>query len=158
MSTESSVTEWLAALKSEDSIAAHHLWERYVEKLARLARKKLTKVSRRPADEDDVVAEVFADFLQGVQERRFERLHDRSDLWQILVMLTERKAIGLVRREAAAKRGRNQTRGESVFEQPGMKSSRRGIAQVTGREPDPAAREQLAPREPHDGLIHRSTR
>src|SRR5262245_24561684 len=110
MSSENSVTEWLVALKSDRSLAAQRLWERYVEKLARLARKILTKASRRTADEDDVVAEVFADFLQGVQERRFERLHDRNDLWQILAMLTERKAIGVVRRETAVKRGRGKTR------------------------------------------------
>ena len=145
MSNENSVTQWLAALRSEHSIAAQRIWERYVEKLARLARKKLGRVSRRAADEDDVVQEVFADFLQGVQQRRFERLHDRNDLWQILTMLTERKAIGLVRRETATKRGRGQTLGESAFDKPAVEASAPpGIGQVAGREPDPEFAAEVA--------------
>jgi len=145
MPNEHSVTEWIAALKSDHSIAGQRLWERYVEKLARLARKKLGGVSRRGADEDDVVAEVFADFLQGVQDRRFDRLHDRNDLWQVLAMLTERRAVGLVRRETAAKRGRSQTRGESVFESPsGEGAATAGIGQVPGLEPNPAFAAELA--------------
>jgi len=142
---EHSVTDWIAALKSDHSMAGQRLWEKYVEKLARLARKKLGRVSRRAMDEDDVVAEVFADFLQGVRERRFERLHDRNDLWQVLAMLTERKAIGVVRRETAAKRGRSQTRGESVFEGPGDKRfGAGGIGQVPGLEPNPAFAAEVA--------------
>src|SRR5262245_7347192 len=104
MSSENSVTQWIAALQAQHSIAAQQIWNRYVEKLARLARKRLRAVSRRAADEEDIVAEVFADFLRGVKEQRFNRLHDRNDLWQILTMLAERKAIGQIRRENAAKR------------------------------------------------------
>lgn len=142
---EHSVTNWIAALKEDHSVAGQRLWEKYVEKLARLARKKLGGVSRRAADEDDVVAEVFADFLQGVHERRFERLHDRNDLWQVLAMLTERRAIGHVRKETAAKRGRSQTRGESAFDNPAAQTSEaRGIGQVPGHEPDPAFAAELA--------------
>jgi DNA-directed RNA polymerase specialized sigma24 family protein len=137
-SNENSVSEWLSALKAEDSIAAERLWERYIEKLARLARRKLGVVPRRAADEDDVAAEVFADFLQGVQERRFERLKDRNDLWQILAMLTERNAIGFVRREMAAKRGRGRVHGESAFIKGAAEAtSSPGIGQIAGREPTP---------------------
>ena len=142
---EHSVTHWIAALKQDHSMAGQRLWEKYVERLARLARKKLGGISRRAVDEDDVVAEVFADFLQGVQERRFERLHDRNDLWQVLAMLTERKAIGVVRREKAAKRGRSRTRGESAFhDQAALVSAAPGIGQVPGLEPDPAFAAELA--------------
>jgi len=142
---EHSVTDWIAALKIDHSMAGQRLWDQYVEKLARLARKKLGRVSRRSIDEDDVVAEVFADFLQGVQEQRFERLNNRNDLWQVLAMLTERKAIGLVRRETAAKRGRSQTRGESAFERrAGEDSAAAGIGQVPGLEPSPAFAAELA--------------
>lgn len=145
MFDEGSVTEWIAALKEERTVAGHLLWQHYVEKLVRLARKKLGPVSRRAADEHDVVAEVFADFLHGVEERRFERLHDRNDLWQILTMLTERRAISQVRRETAAKRGLNKTRGESAFEKPaGEASGSPGIGQIAGREPNPAFAAALA--------------
>lgn len=139
-----SVTHWIAALKQNHSMAGQRLWEQYVEKLVRLARQKLGGAPRRAVDEDDVVAEVFADFLQGVQERRFERLNDRNDLWQVLAMLTERKAIDLIRRETGAKRGRGQTRGDSAFEkQPAGSSAGPGIGQVPGCEPDPAFAAEL---------------
>lgn len=96
-SGEHSVTQWIAALQAEQSIAGERLWERYVEKLARLARKKLAQANRRATDEEDIVVEVFTDFLNGVKDRRFERLCDRNDLWQILTMLTERKVVSHLR-------------------------------------------------------------
>jgi DNA-directed RNA polymerase specialized sigma24 family protein len=141
---EHSVTQWLAALQADQSASGQRLWERYVEKLARLARKKLAHVSRRSADEDDIVAEVFADFLNGVKERRFERLCDRNDLWQILTMLTERKVITHVRREKAAKRGRGRVHGESAFARPADASAGPGINQVAGREPTPEFAAEVA--------------
>jgi len=142
---EHSVTHWIAALKQGHSMASQRLWEQYVEKLARLAHKKLGSLPRRAVDEDDVVAEVFADFLQGVQERRFERLYDRNDLWQVLAMLTERKAIDVIRRETGAKRGGGQIRGDSAFENRAAGSSAApGISQVPGFEPDPAFAAELA--------------
>lgn len=145
MSSADSVTLWLAALHDDPTDAARRLWERYVEKLVRLASRKLGALPRRAADEDDVVAEVFADFLQGVREGRFTRLQNRHDLWQILAMLTERNAIGLIRRETAAKRGRGRVRGESAFA-PGSSadSAAPGIGRVVDREPSPEFAVQLS--------------
>lgn len=127
---EHSVTQWLSALKAEQSVAGQRIWERYVEKLARLARAKLGQVSRRTADEEDIVAEVFTDFLNGVKDRRFEWLGDRNDLWQILAMLTERKVIGQIRREKAVKRGQGRVHGESAFANAAGLSAGPGINQV----------------------------
>ena len=136
---EHSVTNWIAALKQGNSLAGQRLWEQYVEKLVRLAHMKLGSLPKRAVDEDDVVAEVFTDFLQGVKERRFERLYDRHDLWQVLAMLTERKAIDVIRRETGAKRGGGQIRGDSAFDnQAAGSSAAHGIGQIPGFEPDPA--------------------
>ena len=49
--TSESVTEWLQNLKQGDSIAAQKLWQRYIERLVRLARKHLRTMPRRMADE-----------------------------------------------------------------------------------------------------------
>ena len=35
----------------------------------------------------------FGSILRGIEEGRFKRLDDRDDLWQVLAMLTVRKAI-----------------------------------------------------------------
>ena len=64
-----------------------------------------------------------------------ERLDDRGDLWQVLVMLTKRKAIGLLRREQAAKRGGGQVRGESALGIPdGMSTAAPGGVEALGRD------------------------
>jgi DNA-directed RNA polymerase specialized sigma24 family protein len=138
MSAEESVTTWLAHLKAGRSDAAHEIWHRYVEQLVRLARRKLGRTPRRAADEEDVVLSAFEGFLAGVDDGRFLRLEDRDDLWQVLVMLTERRAIALRRRERALKRGAGDVRGESVFaHHEGNGSLRRGLDQTSGREASP---------------------
>jgi DNA-directed RNA polymerase specialized sigma24 family protein len=135
---EQSVTNWLEQLQAGDSAAAKQLWQRYVERLIRLASRKLGDLPRRVADEEDVVLSAFHDFLRGVEEGRFTRLDDREDLWQVLVMLTERKAIGLRRQTQAEKRGGGQVRGESALEMNfALSSAAPGIGQLAGCEPTP---------------------
>lgn len=141
---DNSVTQWLAALHADQSIAVEQLWGRYVEKLVRLARKKLANSGLRTSDEEDIVNEVFADFLHGVKEDRFARLSDREDLWQILSMLTERNVINHIRRETAAKRGKGQVRGESAFAVSADFSAGPGINQIAGREPTPEFAAEVA--------------
>ncbi len=54
MEDKGSVTHWIHAIKTGESAAASALWERYFEKLVRLARGKLDGMPRRIADEEDV--------------------------------------------------------------------------------------------------------
>ena len=143
-SGEQSVTQWLVALRADQSTAGEKLWERYVAKLARLARKKLGNSSRRSFDEEDIVIEVFTDFLSGVKDRRFKLLSNREDLWQVLAMLTERAAINQIRRETAAKRGKGHVRGESAFAAPFEESAGPGIQRIAGREPTPEFAAEVA--------------
>ena len=139
MSNDESVTTWLARLKAGRTDAAGKIWQRYVENLVRLARRKLGRSPRRAADEEDVVLSAFDGFLKGVADERFNKLDDRDDLWQVLVMLTERRAIALRRRELALKRGGGEVRGESVFARhEGNGSHKPGLDQACGREATPA--------------------
>jgi len=138
MSSSESVSEWLQNLKQRDSYAAQCLWQRYVERLIRLAHRKLGNAARRVADEEDVVVAAFASFCRGAEAGRFSKLDDRDDLWQVLVVLTERKAIDQMRREQAAKRGAGDVRGESVFAGDELDdASVAGLAQVVDGEPNP---------------------
>jgi DNA-directed RNA polymerase specialized sigma24 family protein len=114
-----SVTRWIGDLKSGGEAAAQRLWERYFERLVRLARKKLQN-DRRPRtveDEEDAALSAFDSFCRGVDRGRFPRLADRDDLWRLLVVLTVRKALGQIERRGAAKRGGDQRVG--VFTPPG---------------------------------------
>jgi RNA polymerase sigma factor (sigma-70 family) len=103
MSDDPSVTTWIALLRAGDAAAAQPLWERYFARLVAFARGKLHGVSRRAADEEDVALSAFHSFCQAAQ--RFPRLNDRDDLWQVLVMLTARKAFQERRGQQALKRG-----------------------------------------------------
>jgi DNA-directed RNA polymerase specialized sigma24 family protein len=135
---ETSVTTWLGRLKDGDSQAGDALWQRYLKRLIGLARHKLADAPRRAADEEDVVQSAFNGFLRGVEQQRFPQLENRDDLWQVLVMLTERKAIGQKRYGGAAKRGEGRVRGESAFGQVGGEQSRQAdINHVAGPEPAP---------------------
>lgn len=101
-----SVTFWISNLKeSGREQAAQELWNRYMSQLLQLARRKLGSAPKTTADEEDVAVKAFAALLDGVRDDRFARLNDRDDLWQILIMLTEHKAIDQRRAENTLKRG-----------------------------------------------------
>ena len=99
MSLEGSITAWLGELKAGKESAAQKLWERYVTRLVGLARSRLGRTPQAAGDEEDVVQAAFKSFFAGVQNGRFPQLNDRDDLWRLLVVLTERRAIDHIRRE-----------------------------------------------------------
>jgi DNA-directed RNA polymerase specialized sigma24 family protein len=132
MSSPGSVTVWIAELKAGDSLAAQRLWEGYFRRLVGLARRKLLGRPRAAADEEDVALSAFDSFCRGVGDGRFPRLLDRDDLWQLLVLLTARKAYRLIRHERRQKRG-----GGTVRHLSALADEETGVAEVVGREPTP---------------------
>ncbi len=100
-----SVTRWISRLKRGDQSAAQGLWDAYYGRLVRLARVRLRDAQRRIADEEDVALNAFDSFCRGARTGRFPRLDDRHDLWQVLVLITVRKAINLRKYEARRSRG-----------------------------------------------------
>ena len=88
--------------------------------LVNLARHKLGGASKKVADEEDVAIVAFEQFCRQAKAGRFPRLSDRDDLWQILIVITERRAIDLKRKRDAT--------GES---------SGVAFADVASREPTP---------------------
>jgi DNA-directed RNA polymerase specialized sigma24 family protein len=137
MSDQGSITQWISDLRAGRSSAAAGLWQRYYHRLVGLAGKKLRDAPRRVADEEDVVLQAFHSFCRGAEDGRFPRLEDRDDLWQILVMLTARKAADQLKQQFRAKRGGGQVRGDSVFIDRFDNEERAGIDQVVGSEPTP---------------------
>jgi DNA-directed RNA polymerase specialized sigma24 family protein len=105
MSSPGTVTLWLDRLQAGDPVAVQHLWERYFQRLVALARDRLRHAPRGMADEEDVALSAFDSFCRGAGQGRFPRLADRDDLWRLLLVITERKAIDLAQHERAGKRG-----------------------------------------------------
>jgi DNA-directed RNA polymerase specialized sigma24 family protein len=105
-----SIVVSLEQLKRGDRDAAERLWGTYVQRLVGLARIKIGASPRRMADEEDVALSAFDSFCRRAERGQFSQLSDRDDLWQILVVITERKAIDLMRREGRKTRGEGKVR------------------------------------------------
>jgi len=142
MSSAGSVTTWVEQLRAGDRAAAQRLWERYYPRPVGLARKKLRGLPRRAADEEDVALSAFDSFCRGAERGQFPQLGDRDDLWQLLVLLTARKAIRLYHHERRAKRGGGRVQGGSDLEP--LDSSGGGLAEVVSDEPTPEFAAQVA--------------
>jgi RNA polymerase sigma factor (sigma-70 family) len=140
MQPEESVTEWIEHLKRGDANAARNLWERYFASMVHLARRHLAGVRPAAADEEDVVLNAFASFCRAMDRGRFPQLNDRDDLWRVLVCLTERKAIDLIRGEQRLKRGGNAA-SETTLEDSKQEDR---LARLPGREPSPVFAAQMA--------------
>ena len=119
----SSVTRWISALKQGDQAAASGLWESYFRRLVGLARARLRDVPRLIADEEDVALSAFDSFCRRAQAGQFRRLNDRDDLWQILALITVRKAIDLRNYEGRQSRGMGRVRSLADLTGEGLRRS-----------------------------------
>ena len=133
--SELPVTFWLDQLRNGDAQAAQKLWEGYFQRLVGLARGRLRAQPRRCADEEDVALSAFDSFFRGVEAGRFPQLDDREDLWQILLMVTERKVYDMIEHEGRQKR--DWRRQQSV-------DASSATFHLVSTEPDPAFAAQVA--------------
>ncbi len=141
--SQGSVTRWISALKTGDEEAIEAIWQRFHRQLLALARKRLEASKRQEADEEDVVQKAFHSFCRGVQRGRFPDIHDRDNLWKILVVVTARKAIDQVRREKSGKRAGGTSDAFPTISPTGNLSDDDTMARVVGNEPTPELATQL---------------
>src|SRR5437868_5157917 len=137
MPSSGDITRWIRRLRAGDRDVIQGLWERYYRAVVALARRRLGDLPRRAADEEDVALSAFDSFCRAAEQGRFPRLEDRGDLWQILIVLTARKAADLVEHEGRGKRNWHRT--VEREEEDG-----RRLLEMVGREPDPAFAAQVA--------------
>lgn len=143
-SSAGSVTDYLGQLKNGNSVAIQQLWDRYFERLIRLAHGKLTVAPRMESYDEDVALSAFASFIRAVELERFPDLNDRKDLWQILVMLTHRKAGGLLRRERRTKRGSGRIKNAPDWRKEDGSEAGDLFLKVISREPTPEEAAEVA--------------
>jgi len=129
------VSQWLLRLAEGDDDTAQEIWNDYFGKLVALARQKLGGIPRRDYDEEDVAISAMNSFYQGMVQHKFDHLHNRDDLWRLLVTITVRKAAARRRSYFAQKRGGGRVRGESIFGH--SEEEQGGLARVLGTEPTP---------------------
>src|SRR5687767_8694721 len=98
-------------VREGDADAATELFDRYVERLMGLVRKRLsTKLARR-IDPDDVVQSAYRSFFVRAREGRFD-VSESGDLWRLLAAIAINKVLLNARHHRAEKR--NVTLEESV--------------------------------------------
>jgi DNA-directed RNA polymerase specialized sigma24 family protein len=127
---DGSVTRLLGCLHgtgSQADDAARLLWQRYFTQLVWRARARLESLARGAGDEEDVALSAFKSVCIGIAEGRFPDLHDRDELWRLLVVVTARKAVNHIRSELNAKHGGGRV----------VSLDDEALAVVVGREPTP---------------------
>jgi DNA-directed RNA polymerase specialized sigma24 family protein len=138
------VTACIDQLRAGDRAAAQLLWQCYFHRLVGLARKKLRRAPRGMADEEDVALSAFDSFCRGAEQGRFPQLFDRDDLWHLLLVIVERKAIDLVNHEKAQKRGKGLVRHEGSL--AGDSPITAPFDKIAATEPTPEQAVQVAER------------
>lgn len=108
MGTTEARDEWTSLLLLEryrdgDEPAAEALFARYFERLAALARVRLSARLARRVDPEDVVLSAYRSFFIGAREGRYA-LSRGGDLWRLLASITCHKLLKRARREGAARR------------------------------------------------------
>lgn len=143
--SEDSVTIWIDGIKAGDGADIGRLWDRYFERLVRLAGARLPSHCRRAFDEEDVALSAFRSFCDRAGRGQFPQLSDRDDLWRLLATITVRKALETMRHQTRQKRGGGRVLGESALlvggggggGDDGDGGSGEGVAEVLSREPTP---------------------
>jgi RNA polymerase sigma factor (sigma-70 family) len=139
-----SVTMLLEKVKNGlDPAAAQQLFERYFRQLEWVARGKMAGLKRSVKDEEDLAVTALGQFFQGIRNGRFPRLDDRHDLWQVLLVVLDRRVVDERRRQQGKKE-----LGESAIGVPESDDGpRRGMNELPGSAATPEAlvilREQL---------------
>ena len=95
---------WVVVLTEADDrgamdAAARLLWERYFDRVVRLARRWLRTAQTGISDVDDVALSAIKRFWHGVSEGEFPRMDDRHNLGRILVTIAACRAAGAYRRK-----------------------------------------------------------
>jgi DNA-directed RNA polymerase specialized sigma24 family protein len=136
MAHEHSVTTWLDGVRSGDDLDITQLWDRYFQRLVRVAGSRLPGHARRTMDEEDVALSAFHSFCERARKGQFPDLASRNDLWRVLFTITVRKAVAAMRHQKRKKRGGGQVLGESALGQ-GDTTITEGLSRFLGKEPTP---------------------
>lgn len=95
---------WMGRLQEGDEDQATLLWRHYHARLVAMAQQRLHMSPQRLADGQDVVVSAFGSFFRAIREERVDDGISTEELWRLLVTLTARKAIKVLRQESRLRR------------------------------------------------------
>src|SRR5580704_2699190 len=119
----------VAAFKAGSETAARELFDRYCEKLMRLARRRIGQRMNTRVDPEDVIQSAFRTFFVHVRNDEFT-FEAEDDLFKLLVRLTVNKALRQIAHHRAAKRDPGKELGQGSEEND-------FIANLTSQSPSP---------------------
>lgn len=115
-------------LRHGASDAAAAIFERYAERLTRLARSKLAAKLAARVDPEDIVMSAYRSFFVAARDGRFE-VERGGDLWRLLVEITLHKLYRQAEHHGAQRRSvRREQRSKNAAD----------FESIAGREPMPA--------------------
>ncbi len=127
--------ELLERFQHGDSQAAEEIFRRYIDRLTRLARSRLSPQLARRMEPEDVVMSAWRSFFLAADAGKFS-LKRSGDLWRLLVSITMHKLYHQVRQHTAERRA---VESEISIDQSSAISSA-----VSSREPSPDEAAALA--------------
>jgi RNA polymerase sigma-70 factor, ECF subfamily len=95
MPDRDSFIDLMERLRAGDEAAAHEVFQRFVRKLVRLARRQFDAALRRKVDPEDVVQSAYKSFFLRYGAGKLE-VHDWDNLWGLLAVITLRKCLDRV--------------------------------------------------------------
>ena len=101
----------IAKYKAGSQSAAGELFDRYCEKLMRLARRRIGQRMVSRVDPEDVIQSAFRTFFVHVRNDEF-KFDAEDDLFKLLVRLTVNKALRQIAYHRAAKRDPHREAGQ----------------------------------------------
>lgn len=100
-----SVTGIYQNFRLGDPAAYTQLWDHFRHRLLALANKALAGKTQQVSDAEDALQSAFISFWQRAERGDFGEEMDRQDLWNLLGVITVRKALKHQRSRRAQKRG-----------------------------------------------------
>lgn len=110
-----SISRAIADFGEMEEKAAQILWERFFKRLSGYANQKIYKRHRRFFDGEDIAGSAMFALLDGLKKGKFEQVHNRDQLWQLLTTISARKALNRGRFHDREKRGGGKVRGNSAI-------------------------------------------
>ena len=108
------ITQWITKATHSDVEAEHGLWNHYFDRVVRLARSRMFHVQASVYDEEDAAVSAMHSLFRGIRTQRFPDLHDRHNLWRILIVIANRKLRAQWRRQTT--QGRTAPAAEVEFD------------------------------------------
>ena len=129
------ITDWIEELRGGRETAAQQLWDHFLMRLTQLVCRRLRTVSKTTSDEEDVVLEACNACFAALKNGKYPKVKNRNDLWKLLAVIAERKAIDQIRR---SNKGIEGLRVDSPFKRISAESSvMDGMMQLPCTEPTP---------------------